>query len=407
MNRDNIHENINQLTTKIIFLLRNEKWKKVRKIVVSTLTTARLRLICEMLNECCNELSLILVKKAERNGSETEIETHDVFSRAVTDGMSLATFGKSDCVKNKESQVYKIAVESDKVFKNPRNMLLYAIFPKIYSFFGFQLMTKKVTDFFVIDIINEMNRRREGNISRSDILQLLMEAKENLLKVSRNKVDDLNFTDEELVAQIMAVFIGGLETSTTLLQSICFELSMNSEIQKTLAEEVDEMLESLDNKAISYSELNSMKYLEMIVNETLRKWSPIKVIKRSANKDYELVDEETGKSYFIKEDTDIIIPIAQIHMNPKYFPDPTTFDPDRFSYENMGKIKSGTFVPFGLGPRNCFGMRLGYLQTKLIIFSIVSKFHIEKSEKTPKKLIHSTGMTGFTENIFVNLTLRK
>lgn len=42
---------------------------------------------------------------------------------------------------------------------------------------------------------------------------------------------------------------------------------------------------------------------------------------------------------------------------PKYFPDPEKFDPERFNDENKNDIMAGTFIPFGIGPRNCIGKR--------------------------------------------------
>lgn len=52
------------------------------------------------------------------------------------------------------------------------------------------------------------------------------------------------------------------------------------------------------------------------------------------------------------------IPIHAVHMNENYFPNPQKFDPERFSDENKHKIKPGTYMPFGVGPRNCIGKLL-------------------------------------------------
>lgn len=49
------------------------------------------------------------------------------------------------------------------------------------------------------------------------------------------------------------------------------------------------------------------------------------------------------------------IPIRSIHIDEKYYPDPEKFDPERFSDENKHNIKPGTYLSFGIGPRNCIG----------------------------------------------------
>jgi cytochrome P450 family 9 len=52
---------------------------------------------------------------------------------------------------------------------------------------------------------------------------------------------------------------------------------------------------------------------------------------------------------------DIVISTISLHRDPQYFSDPDRFDPERFNDENKGKILPGTYLPFGIGPRNCIG----------------------------------------------------
>lgn len=57
----------------------------------------------------------------------------------------------------------------------------------------------------------------------------------------------------------------------------------------------------------------------------------------------------------IPEGTGISIATWGFHHDPQYFPDPEKFDPERFSEQNKHNIKPFTYMPFGLGPRNCIG----------------------------------------------------
>lgn len=56
----------------------------------------------------------------------------------------------------------------------------------------------------------------------------------------------------------------------------------------------------------------------------------------------------------------VLIPVYSIHHDPKYYPDPERFDPERFSEENIKTRPEGTYLPFGDGPRICIGM---YIQS--------------------------------------------
>lgn len=51
----------------------------------------------------------------------------------------------------------------------------------------------------------------------------------------------------------------------------------------------------------------------------------------------------------------VLIPVIGIHRDPKYYPNPDKFDPERFSDENKDKILPYSYMPFGVGPRNCIG----------------------------------------------------
>lgn len=83
----------------------------------------------------------------------------------------------------------------------------------------------------------------------------------------------------------------------------------------------------------------------------------------------------------------IFISINGIHLDAQYYPNPEKFDPERFSDINKGNIVPYTFLPFGIGPRNCIGSRFAILETKIIFFYILSKFSIVVTEKTQIPLV--------------------
>lgn len=190
------------------------------------------------------------------------------------------------------------------------------------------------------------------------------------------------------------------------MQAISFELAVNAEVQQTLVDEIDEVLKTLNGKKVSYDQLNGMKFMEMIVSEALRKWPSFRITSRECTKEYTLEDEEAGKSYVIAQGTEILLPIGAIQNDPRYFADPEKFDPYRFSDDNKANIISGSYIPFGFGPRMCIGSRYAILEAKMLLFYILSKFTITKCDETPKKLELATGLTGFRNKIEVNLKMR-
>lgn len=74
-------------------------------------------------------------------------------------------------------------------------------------------------------------------------------------------------------------------------------------------------------------------------------------INRQAVKDYRV----PGTDLVIKKGQSVVISSVALQYDQEYFPDPETFDPDRFSEQNRRKIQPFTYMPFGEGPRNCIG----------------------------------------------------
>ena len=418
VNRDQ-NENvvIDKLLGKTVMMLRDQKWKDMRTMLSPIFTSSKMKYIYGLLSESADEFVNIYEKKAKANGGTIEIDTHDVFARVTADGIaSLALGVKSDCIANENSEMYKIADELETDFTTPnvfKNMLALTL-PKVYKFFDFQIIRESLHVFFESHVLGEIQRRRTENIVRTDVIQLMVQAKEGQLtddndnSYATTKIKKLTkFEDYDLVAQSLVFFLGGFETTAFTLQSMSFELSNHPEIQQTLIEEVDEMLKRLEGRSISYEELNQMRFLDMVVNETLRVRPAFRATGRNCSKDYNLKDEETGKVYKIKKRTALLIPIKSIHMDPKYFPNPEKFDPYRFSDENKDKIQSGSFMPFGIGPRICIGSRYAILETKLLMFTILSKFSIKKCSRTPETLTFGMGATGYKEKIYLALKLRK
>lgn len=114
--------------------------------------------------------------------------------------------------------------------------------------------------------------------------------------------------------------------------------------------------EELGDTPVTYEALQKMSYLDQIISEVLRKWPGTLAIDRLCNKDvtYEL---ENGEKLEIKAGEAVWFPINALHMDEKYWPHPQKFDPERFNEENKKEIVPFTYIPFGVGPRNCISKR--------------------------------------------------
>jgi cytochrome P450 family 6 len=100
----------------------------------------------------------------------------------------------------------------------------------------------------------------------------------------------------------------------------------------------------------------------------------------------------------IEKGVSVFVPVFAIHKDPKIYPNPDKFDPERFTVAETKKRHPYTFLPFGEGPRNCIGIRFGQLQTKFGLALLLSKYRFSVHEKTQTPLkFESSSMIMFAK----------
>lgn len=201
--------------------------------------------------------------------------------------------------------------------------------------------------------------------------------------------------------------MAGFSTVSLTLSFATHAIAVHPHIQEKLFDEIQETKEKLNGKPLTYEVLQKMKYLDMIMSETLRKWSQVPSSDRYVNKPY-VIENYNGHKVQLNVGDAIQYPIHALHMDPKYFPNPTEFDPERFSDENKHNIIPGTYYPFGVGPRSCIASRFALMECKAVLYHLVSEFHVEKCDKTqhPLKIRKSPAVIDAEKGFWVRLRAR-
>lgn len=125
-----------------------------------------------------------------------------------------------------------------------------------------------------------------------------------------------------------------------------YELALNQDIQERLRDEINEVLER-HNGEVTYDAIMDMKYLDMVFNETIRRWPVLDSQSRKCVKDFQIPNSKL----VIPEGTFIQIPTVGFHMDERFWDEPEKFDPERFNEENVKKIVPYSYFPFSEGPR--------------------------------------------------------
>lgn len=200
-----------------------------------------------------------------------------------------------------------------------------------------------------------------------------------------------DWTEDDLVAQSVNFFLSGYSGTTLTFSYLCYELSVHQDKQAKLYEEIAKTNDELNGELVTFECLQTMKYMDMVVSEILRLYV-LAVMDRSVNKQY-LIEDYDGHKILLQPNDIVVVSLFGIHRDEKYWPNPNQFIPERFSDENKAKIRPGTYIPFGSGPRACTASRYALLQLKVFLYYILLNFKIECSEKTPipMKLKPGTG----------------
>lgn len=134
--------------------------------------------------------------------------------------------------------------------------------------------------------------------------------------------------------------------------------------------------------------------------EILRLHAPAIILNRFCIKDYVIEPTKNGeKRVEIPKGTTIWIPVQPIQKDARFYENPDDFDPERFNDENRQNVKAFTYLPFGVGPRNCIGTfsvsvlvmffgftflgsRFALLECKLILAELLVDFEFVPIDRT-------------------------
>jgi cytochrome P450 len=188
-------------------------------------------------------------------------------------------------------------------------------------------------------IYGEIDRRRATGERGEDVLSMLLDAQyEDEQPLDRRHVRD----------EVMTLLFAGHDTTTSTVAFLFYELARNPRV--------------LEDPAIR---------MEMIVDETLRKYPPAYIGPRQSIEPFEF------KGVTVPGGVHVSYCSWASHHLPEVFPEPEDFRPERFSDANRAVLPQGAYVPFGGGSRTCIGMRFGLAEVAVIAQAILERHRLE------------------------------
>ncbi|KAK6035515.1 unspecific monooxygenase [Cooperia oncophora] len=221
---------------------------------------------------------------------------------------------------------------------------------------------------------------------RTDFIDLFLDARaeqdfDNKAEFSKDRSSSKvskHLTREEITAQCFVFLLAGFDTTATSLAFATHLLAKHPSVQKNLQEEIDQ---HCNRESISYETLTSLRYLDAVIKETLRMY-PLATVANSRR----CMKATTLGGVRIQEGENVCADTLTIHFNRELWGDDADdFRPERWLEQS--DRPSAAFLSFGLGPRQCIGMRLALMEEKLVLAHLLQRYNIVATCDTEEDLV--------------------
>lgn len=215
---------------------------------------------------------------------------------------------------------------------------------------------RRIIDRVLYQIIAE---RRRGGMANHDLMTSLLQA--------TDPETGQGLSDEQLRDIAATIFIAGQETTASAITWTLYLVSQHPEVEARLHEEVDTVL---DGRVPTVEDVPKLVYTRMVLAEALRRYPPAWVLGRRVIKEFEV------GGYRIPRGSGLLVSQYVTHHDPRFFPDPFRFDPERWTPEAEAVRPDFSYFPFGVGPRSCIGESFAWLEGTIVIAAIAQKWRL-------------------------------
>ncbi|CAF0791603.1 unnamed protein product [Rotaria sordida] len=407
-----------------LFRATGERWRRQRHVINPTFSSAKLKLMSSLVNECIeamlNKISQIT------DGEQKEINIYELYKRLTMDVICRCAFGIDTDMQNdinnpylqKTAAVFKTDIEQLLLFRmanlipflarplhdivfglNDVRRILVKLIPALKNYVeqipALWLMNR------VQDVVDLRIQSSSNSVKRMDLLQLMMEAtRDNVIDHADDQSISKTLQSNELIPNIFLFMAAGYETTSTALAYSTYILATKQDIQEKLVEEIENSnWNDNNNGEEAYDTATNLSYLDLFVREVFRMY-PItsKAMARECNTTTTVCGHIIEKGSVIQPD------VFTIHYNPDLWgpEDPNIFYPERHTV----KRHPVAWMPFGIGPRNCVGMRFALMELKLCLIQLLCQYRILPSDKTEEGFKQEETVVIQPNAIFVKLEKR-
>ncbi|MDJ0746065.1 MAG: cytochrome P450 [Xenococcaceae cyanobacterium MO_167.B27] len=339
-----------------ILLLNGDRHKKRRKLLLPPFHGERMQAYGKLVGD--------ITMQAFEGLTPNQVFTGRKVSQYISLQVILeAVYGLKDSKRSQELR--PLITKLSDIFRSPLTSA-FLFFPWLqkdlgaWSPWGYFLRQREAIDQRIYEEIEE--RKATPDISRQDILSLLMSAKDELGN---------SLTLSELRDELMTLMFAGHETTANSMSWALYWIHQLPEVKRKLISEIASLGESPDPMAIA-----KLPYLNAVCQETLR-------IYPTAMITFPRVVQETTEvlGYELEPGQAVLGCIYLVHQREDIYPDAKQFKPERFLERQFSPYE---FITFGGGSRRCIGEALAQFEMKLAIATILTNYDLALADNQPE-----------------------
>jgi cytochrome P450 len=205
--------------------------------------------------------------------------------------------------------------------------------------------------------------RRASGEDRGDLLSMLLLAQDT-------EGDGTGMSDTQLRDEALTIFLAGHETTANALTWTWYLLSQHPDVEERFHREID----SLNGAAPTIDDLARLPYTRMVLAESMRLYPPAWAIGRRALAPFQM------REFNVPAGTVVLMSQYVMHRDPRYFPDPERFDPERWTPEAQAARPKFSYFPFGGGARVCIGEQFAWMEGILLLATIAQQWRMRLVE---------------------------
>ncbi|KAI1887586.1 hypothetical protein AGOR_G00191830 [Albula goreensis] len=350
------------------------KWRRRRKMLTPTF---HFSILTEFL-EVMNEQAEVLIEKLEKQAGKGAFNCFNYITLCALDIICETAMGKKIYAQsNYDSEYVRCVYKMSDIITRRQRMPWY--WPDlVYYFLGEgreHNKSLKVLHSFTESVINERAEYIAYIESDSESDQGMKKRRAFLDMLLKTTDEDGNkLTHKDIQEEVDTFMFRGHDTTAASMNWAVHLIGSHPEVQKKVQQELQEVFGQSD-RPINTEDLKKLRYLECVIKESLRLFPAVPFFARSICEDCHINGFKVPKGA-----NAIIMPYA-LHRDPRYFPNPEEFRPERFLPENSEGRHAYSFIPFSAGLRNCIGQRFAVMEEKVVLASILRNFKIEATQE--------------------------